>query len=271
MEERFGRNFEKILSDFIRLFSRNETSSIIEQLITSSHGDQSKLVTLLETHYGAYGFFESPEKNFSSKFFNPLKALYDDGFTGDPILSPPVLLASPLDNVHKALTLLPPNLASQFDTATIHLGPLHSAEVEALDKDRWKGEPPPLLLEWLIEDAMIASTETNASPFLSSLSWESLRDLCKQRAQVRVTVSLFKENQHIEDKEKEEKRKNEAVIIGYLRGFDRYRNLLLLNHTWEHETDIDKKCHETLRSDFLGSRIVLIRGSDIKNIILLAG
>jgi hypothetical protein len=35
--------------------------------------------------------------------------------------------------------------------------------------------------------------------------------------------SLFKEN--------EEKRKNEAVIIGYLRGFDRYRNLLLLNHT----------------------------------------
>jgi len=259
MVERLGGNFEEILSDFIRLFTRNETTSILQQLITSSHGDQSKLVTLLETHYGAFGFFESPEKNFSSKFFNPLQALYDDGFTGDTILSPPVLLASPLDNVHKALTLLPPNLASQFETANVHLGPLHSAEVEALDKDRWKGEPPPLLLEWLIEDAMIASTETNASPFLSSLSWESLRDLSRQRAQVRVTFSLFKEN--------EEKRKNEAVIIGYLRGFDRYRNLLLLNHTWEQDS-IDKKCHEIIRSDFLGSRIVLIRGSDIKNIIV---
>jgi len=263
-------NLSDRAQDFLRIFCRTETPRNIQSLIDSASGDEAKTILLLESRFNATGFFESPHRNFSSKFFDPLRALYDDH--GEDALTPPVLLASPLENVHKAITLLPPHLASQFDAANVHLGPLHSAEVGDLDRDRWRGEPPPSLLEWLVDDAMIVSTDSSTSgEFSPSMSWSLMRTLCKQRAQVRVDVSW--------GKNKGEKEEEGCIITGYLRGFDRHRNLLLLNHKWEKsiarggggggggggEDSVSSQNFE-----IQGARAILIKGSEVYNISVVS-
>ena len=256
-------HFNDCFQDFLRIFCKNETPISLHCLIDSVAGDEAKTILLLESRFNATGFFQSPHRNFSSRFFDPLRALYDDH--GEDALTPPVLLASPLENVHKAITLLPPHLASQFDAANVHLGPLHSAEVRDLDRDRWRGEPPPSLLEWLVDDAMIISSESSTSgEFSPSMPWSLMRTLCKQRAQVRVDVSW--------GKNKGEKEEEGCIITGYLRGFDRHRNLLLLNHKWEKSIARgrggggDEESVSGRNLEIQGARAILIKGSEVYNI-----
>jgi hypothetical protein len=247
-------SFAEKLADFTRIYCKSNQQHI-QHLIDSAAGDESKTISLLESQFDAYGFFAAPYLNFTSKYFDPLRALYDE------TLTPPIVLASPLENVHKAITLLPSHLASHFDVTNVHLGPLHSAEVGELDRDRWRGEPPPSLLEWLINDAMNASTDSIiSSSFSSSMSWSMLRTLCKQRAQVRVHVSW--------GKNKGENEEEVGTLTGYLRGFDRHRSILLLNHKWEKRGKEDEE--SLMRLQIQGARAILIKGSDIVDLENLA-
>lgn len=130
-----------LLLDFYRQYDPPRLEYVDD--IIAQHGeDDEELCSFLEARYGAHGYFSRHEYNLCSRFFNPLKALYD----GHVI--PPVPTVRPLDNIHKAQVFLPRASAvgaagqaqqaqqaqpQQQAPALVRFGVLHTDEVAAHD------------------------------------------------------------------------------------------------------------------------------------------
>lgn len=106
-----------ILGDFYRIFAPTRTRDA-SHLAAVYAGRERELFSFLEARYGAQGYFASPQTEFRSQYFDPRLALYAQDVV------PPVLLARPLDSVHKASVLLPGGPGHM-----VHLGPIHDANV----------------------------------------------------------------------------------------------------------------------------------------------
>jgi hypothetical protein len=85
----------------------------------------------LEQQYNAPRHFATVAFNFRSRFFDPLAALYD------PHLAPPVPGVRPLDNLSKAVVVLPRSAAGS--RAFVRLGVLHDEETQRRDAARRPG------------------------------------------------------------------------------------------------------------------------------------
>lgn len=88
------------LADFFRVFAPAKAEHAPD-VAAAYAGREAALLAFLERRYLAPGFFSWPATDCRSAYFDALAALYADDVV------PPVLLARPLDTVHKAQVLLP--------------------------------------------------------------------------------------------------------------------------------------------------------------------
>jgi hypothetical protein len=92
-----------------------------------------EIASFLEERYNVPGFFNLYEYNFSSRFFDPLRALYD----GEVV--PPFPHVRPLDSLHKAALLVPQTAHADAGGAIARIGILHSDEIMSKDAVRKSG------------------------------------------------------------------------------------------------------------------------------------
>lgn len=92
-----------LLTDFLRVY---DPLADVDALLASLPPDRDAALAAVEARYAAPGHFATVEWNVRSAFFNPLKALYEEG------LLPPVPEVLPLDNIHKAQVLVQPYSAA---------------------------------------------------------------------------------------------------------------------------------------------------------------
>lgn len=121
---------EKLLVDFFRQFApdrslRGDASRLLAAC--KCDDDVTSVVAQLEAEYApaSLGFISEGRNHicFTSAFFDPLSALYDERAL------PPVLNVRPLDNVHKAQLLLPGSVQHRA-----RVGILHGSRAAARDR-----------------------------------------------------------------------------------------------------------------------------------------
>ena len=120
-DEELSARLPEFCADLLRCFAPSRLPEL--PALLAARGGARALCAALEAQFGVPRYASVLHAyHFSGRFFDPLRALYDEHFV------PPAPLALPLDNVHKASVLLP---APGPEVALT--GRLHGAAAEARD------------------------------------------------------------------------------------------------------------------------------------------